>query len=101
MVVGAPASGWLLLAFFFLLLLLSLPWAWAPTLGLLYPFVTWEAGECQARPSAALAHLSARLKSAETSWTSWVASFSSIFSSLTPWQNATTTEALEIRGMVL
>jgi hypothetical protein len=32
---------------------------------------------------------------------SWVASFSSIFSSITPWQNATTIEALEIRGMIL
>jgi hypothetical protein len=55
-----------------------------PKLGLLSPFVTWAPGEYQAWPYAALAHLSTRLKSAETSWTSWVVSFSSIFSSLTP-----------------
>jgi hypothetical protein len=48
--VGAPASGWLPPAFFLLLLLplpLPPPWAWAPTLGLLSPFTTWAAGECQ------------------------------------------------------
>jgi hypothetical protein len=50
---------------------------------------------------AAKVHLSAKLKSADTPWMSWVVSFSRIFSSLTPWRNATTIEALEIRGMVL
>jgi hypothetical protein len=40
--------------------------------------------ECQARPSAALAHLSARAKSVVTVSTSCVANFSSIFSSRTP-----------------
>jgi uncharacterized protein (DUF2384 family) len=102
--VRASASGWLSPAFFlFLLLLLPLPppWACAPVLGLLYPFSTWAAGECQARPSVALTHLSARLNSVETYWISWVVSFSSIFSSLTHWRSATTTEALEIRGMIL
>jgi hypothetical protein len=67
---GAPASGRLLPAFFLFLLLLlplSLPWACVPALGLLSPFTTWVTGECQARPSATLVHLSARLKSAETS----------------------------------
>jgi hypothetical protein len=103
---GRPASGWLPPAFFFLLLLPSLPLpppgAWAPALGVvLSPFAAWAAGECQARPSIALAHLSGRLKSADTSWMSWVVSFSSIFSSLITWRNANTTEALEIRGMVL
>jgi hypothetical protein len=52
-------------------------------------------------PSTALAQLSARLKSSATSCMLCVASFSSIFSSLTTWRNATTTEALEMRGMVL
>jgi hypothetical protein len=40
-------------------------------------------------------------ESSMISYMSCVTSFSSIFSSLTPWRNATTTEALEIRGMVL
>jgi hypothetical protein len=40
---------------------------------------------CQARPSAALVHLSTRLNSSVTSWMSCMVSFSSIFSSLTPW----------------
>jgi hypothetical protein len=48
-----------------------------------------------------LTHLSARLKSSAISWMSCMVSFSNIFSSLTSWQNAITTEALEIRGMVL
>jgi hypothetical protein len=83
---GAPASGWLPLAFFFFLLLLSLPppWACVLALDLLSPFAAWATGECQTRPSAALAHLSAKLKRVETSWMSWVVSFSNIFSSLTP-----------------
>jgi hypothetical protein len=101
--VGPPTSGWLPPTFLLLLLPLPLPpsGAWAPALGVLSPFATWAAEECQARPSAALAHLSARLKSVDTSWTSLVVSFFTIFSSLTPWRNATTTEVLEIRGMVL
>jgi hypothetical protein len=67
--VGAPASGWLSPAFFLLLLMLPLPspWACVPVLGLLSPFTAWATGECQALPSTTLAHLSARLKSAETS----------------------------------
>jgi hypothetical protein len=44
--------------------------------------------ECQARPSAALAHLSARAKSVVTLSTLCVANFSSIFSSRTPWRKA-------------
>jgi hypothetical protein len=40
--------------------------------------------ECHTRPSAALAHLSARAKSVVTVSTSCVANFSSIFSSCTP-----------------
>ena len=56
--------------------------------------------ECHARPSAALAHLSAREKSVVTLSTSCVASFSSIFSSRTPWWKAVIIDASEIRGMV-
>jgi hypothetical protein len=56
--------------------------------------------KCQARPSAALAHLSARAKSVGTVSTSCVANFSSIFSSCTPCRKAVMMEALEIRGMV-
>jgi hypothetical protein len=85
--VGAPASSLLPPSFFFFLLpplLLALPRAWAPTLGVvLSPFAGWAAGECQAGPSTALVHLSARLKSTDTSWMPWVVSFSSIFSSPT------------------
>jgi hypothetical protein len=57
----------------------------------------WASGS----PSAALAHLSTGLKSSATSMLSCVATFSSIFSSLTPRRNASTIEALEIRVMVL
>jgi hypothetical protein len=92
---GCPASDWLPPAFFFLPLPPT-PCAEVPALGLLASLLFGAAGECHAQPSAALAHLSARLNNAETSWTSWVATFSSIFSSRTPWRNATTTEALEI-----
>jgi hypothetical protein len=101
MAVGAPASGLLLLAFFvFLFLFLLLLAAAASTTGLL-AFPTSGVGwECQAHPSVALTHLSARLKSSETSCTSCVANFSSIFSSLTPYRKARTTEALEMWGMV-
>jgi hypothetical protein len=56
--------------------------------------------ECHARPSAALAHLSARAKSVGTVSTSCVANFSSIFSSRTPWRKAVMIEASEIRGIV-
>jgi hypothetical protein len=42
--------------------------------------------EYHARPSAALAHLSARAKSVGTVSTSCVANFSNIFSSRTPWR---------------
>jgi hypothetical protein len=56
--------------------------------------------ECHARPSAALAHLSARAKSVEIVSTSCVANFSNIFSSRTPCRKAVIIEAYEIRGMV-
>jgi hypothetical protein len=56
--------------------------------------------ECHARPSAALAHLSARVKRVETVSTSCVANFSNIFSSRTPWQKAVMMDASDIRGMV-
>lgn len=56
--------------------------------------------ECHARPSAALAHLSARVKRVKTVYTSCVANFSNIFSSRTPWQKAVMMEASDIRGMV-
>jgi hypothetical protein len=48
----------------------------------------------------ALAHLSTRLKSSETSCTSCVANFWSIFSSLTPCQNVTITKVLEMQGVM-
>jgi hypothetical protein len=54
--------------------------------------------ECYARPSAALAHLSARAKSVGTISTSCVANFSNIFSSRTPWRKAVMMEASEMRG---
>jgi hypothetical protein len=63
-VVGAPASGWLLppAFFFFFLFLLLPPWAAVLSSGLA-PFPTFGVGwACQARPSVALAHLSTRLK---------------------------------------
>jgi hypothetical protein len=82
--------------FFFFLLLL--PWVTAPEPPV---WVTPVCGaECHARPSAALAHLSARVKSVVTVSTSWVASFSSIFSSRTPCWKAVMIEASEMRGMV-
>jgi hypothetical protein len=56
--------------------------------------------ECHAWPSAALAHMSARVKRVETVSTSCVANFSNIFSSHTPWQKAVMMEASDIRGMV-
>jgi hypothetical protein len=93
----------LTLAFFFLLFLFLLPLARvvSPASGL-PAFPTSEVGGvCQAQPSAALAQLSARLKSSAASCMSYVASFSIIISSLTTWWNATTIEALEMRGMLL
>jgi hypothetical protein len=51
--------------------------------------------ECHARPSAALAHLSARAKSVGTVSTSCVANFSNIFSSRTPCRKAVMMEASE------
>jgi hypothetical protein len=63
------------------------------------PFL-WVGCECQACHSVALVHVSAKLKSSETSCTSCLANFSSIFSSLMPYRNATTTDVLEIQGMV-
>jgi hypothetical protein len=56
--------------------------------------------ECHARPSAALAHLSARAKSVGIVSTSCVANFSNILSSRTPCQKAVMMEASEIRGIV-
>jgi hypothetical protein len=56
--------------------------------------------ECHARPSAALAHLSARVKSVVMISTSCVASFSNIFLSRTPYQKAVIIEASEMRGIV-
>jgi hypothetical protein len=56
--------------------------------------------ECHMRPSAALAHLSARAKSVGTVSTSCVANFSNIFSSRTPCWKAVMIEASEIRGIV-
>jgi hypothetical protein len=52
--------------------------------------------ECHARPSVALAHLSARAKSVGTVSTSCVANFSNIFSSCTPCRKAVMMEASEI-----
>jgi hypothetical protein len=56
----------------------------ALALGWLAFLASRAGGVCQAQPSAALAHLSARLKSLATSWMSCVVSFSNISSSLTP-----------------
>jgi hypothetical protein len=56
--------------------------------------------KCHARPSAALAHLSARAKSVGTVSTSCVANFSNIFSSRNPYRNAVMMEASEMRGIV-
>src|SRR6185369_726843 len=74
------------------------PWAVAAEPPAL-PSPSWGA-ECHARPSAALAHFSAREKSMVTLSTSCVANFSSIFSSRTPCRNAEIIDASEIRGMV-
>jgi hypothetical protein len=84
---GRGAGQWLTVATSLLLACLLLPpppWAAAPVLGW-SPFpASGIGGACQAQPSAALTHLSARLKSSATSLMSCVASFFNIFSSLTP-----------------
>jgi hypothetical protein len=94
---GAADYGlsWPRFIFFFLLLP---PWVMAPEPPI---WVTPVCGaECHARPSAALAHLSARAKSMVTVSTSCVASFSNIFSSRTPCQKAVIMEASKTRGIV-
>jgi hypothetical protein len=84
--------------FLFLLFFLPLPWV---TISELPTLLTSACStECQARPSVALAHLSARAKRVVTLSTSCVANFSSIFSSRTPWRKAVMMEASEIRGIV-
>jgi hypothetical protein len=94
---GAADCGLSWSRFFFFLLLLP-PWVTAPEPPV---WVTPVYGvECHARPSAALAHLSARAKSVVTVSTSCVANFSSIFSSRTPRRKAVMMEASEIRGIV-
>jgi hypothetical protein len=60
--VGTPASGWLPPAFFFLLLPLPPPWAWAPALGLLSPFATWGGWGV---PGTTLCSLGALVRQAE------------------------------------
>jgi hypothetical protein len=93
--VGAPTNGLLLSSAFFFFFFL---YHCSEQRHLHRAFPTFGAGcECQAHPSAALAHLSARLKGSETSCTSCVANFLSIFLSLMPYQNATITEALEMQ----
>jgi hypothetical protein len=77
---GAAYGGLSWPQFFFFFFLPS--WATAPEPPV---WTTLDYGvECHARPSAALAHLSARAKSVVTVSTSCVANFSSIFSSRTP-----------------
>jgi hypothetical protein len=88
---GAVACGFSWPRFFFFSLLSRAttlePLVWAtPVCG----------AECHARPSAALAHLSARAKSVVTVSTSCVANISNIFSLRTPWQKAVMMEASEI-----
>jgi hypothetical protein len=74
------------------------PWETAPVPPI---WLTLVCGvECHARPLAALAHLSARVKRVEIVSTSCVANFSNIFSSRTPWWKAVMMEASDIRGMV-
>jgi hypothetical protein len=95
----AKASGLSLpMAIFFFFL--PLPWAAASAMGLATFPASRTGCECQACPFAALVHLSITLKRSKTSCTSCVDNFSSIFLSLMPYQNATTIEALEMRGMV-
>jgi hypothetical protein len=84
---GRGAGQWLTVATSLLLACLLLPpppWAAAPVLGWSHFPASGIGGACQAQPSAALTHLSARLKSSATSLMSCVASFFNIFSSLTP-----------------
>src|SRR6185437_9702544 len=94
---GPPGCGSPRLRFLFFIFLPP-PWAVAPgPLALVSP--SWGA-ECHARPSAALAHLSAREKNVVTLSTSCVTSFSSTFSSRTPCRKAVIIDASEIRGIV-
>jgi hypothetical protein len=93
---GAPdcSLSWPRFFFFFL----PPPWVVAPKPPVR---VTPVCGtECHAQPSAALAHLSARVKSMVTVSTSCVASFSNIFLSRTPYRKAVIIEASEMRGIV-
>jgi hypothetical protein len=74
------------------------PWVVAPEPPV---WVTLVCGaECHARPSAALAHLSDRVKSVVMVSTSRVANFSNIFLSRTPYRKAVIMEASEMRGIV-
>jgi hypothetical protein len=96
-----PGGPWLLVVAVLLLFLLSVPGGGGGG----HPrHPDWAARvcgtECHARPSVALAHLSARAKSVGTVSTSCVANFSSIFSSRTPCRKAMMMEASEMRGMV-
>jgi hypothetical protein len=94
--IGATVCGFSWTRFFFFFFLLS--WMTAPEPPIWATPV--YGAECHARPSAALAHLSARAKSVVTVSTSCVANFSNIFSSRTPWRKAVMMEASEIRGIV-
>jgi hypothetical protein len=94
--IGAPDYGlsWPRFFFFFL----PPPWVVAPEPPVQ---VTPVCGaECHARPSAALAHLSARVKSVVTVSTSCITNFSNIFLSHTPCQKAVIIETSEMRGIV-
>jgi hypothetical protein len=93
--VGAANCGFSYLRFFFFLLP---SWETAPVPPIWSTPVCGT--KCHARPSAALAHLSARVKRVEIVSTSCVAYFSNIFSSHTPWRKAMMIEASDIRGMV-
>jgi hypothetical protein len=69
---GCPGQRLIAASLLFLLLVaavaIATAWGLAPALGVvLSPFAAWAAGECQARPSIALAHLFAMLKSVNTS----------------------------------
>jgi hypothetical protein len=74
------------------------PWVAPPEPPILVTLVC--GAECHARPSTALAHLSARVKSVVTVSTSCVTSFSNIFLSRTPCRKVVIIEASEMRGIV-